>query len=49
MALDFYSTVYDNLDICGRIFHMKAKDQAEIREFFHFENMSLAKVTVGIG
>ena len=29
LALDYYSTVYDNLDIYGRIFHMKAKERKE--------------------
>jgi ABC-2 type transport system ATP-binding protein len=29
MALDFYSTVYDNLDIYGRIFHMNAEERRE--------------------
>ncbi|VUT25643.1 MAG: Trehalose/maltose import ATP-binding protein MalK [Candidatus Methanolliviera sp. GoM_asphalt] len=50
MALDFYSTVYDNLDIYGRIFHMKAKERKERIKYLlsEFELEDKRNVTIDL-
>jgi len=50
LALDFYSTVYDNLDIYGRIFHMKAKERKERIEYLltKFELEEKRNVTIDL-